>query len=73
MPPFFVIEYLYILYSTSSDKYYIGTTTDVARRLFERNHADGNFYTAKHRSWELKVVCECTGSKEQVLRAERFL
>jgi putative endonuclease len=67
------MEYLYILYSTTSDKYYVGTTTDVDRRLFEHNHAEGSFYTSKHRPWVLKAVFECKGSKEQVLKAEHFI
>jgi len=34
---FFVMYYIYILYSPSSDKYYVGYTNDYNRRLLEHN------------------------------------
>jgi putative endonuclease len=30
--------YVYILFSPASDKYYIGHTPDVEKRLYEHNH-----------------------------------
>lgn len=43
---------VYILYSSSIDKYYVGYTNDVARRLLEHNRIKGK-YTDKGIPWEL--------------------
>jgi len=39
---FFVMFYLYILHSASSDKYYIGHSDNPWRRLVEHNEDDKN-------------------------------
>jgi len=66
--------YIYILYSQNSDKYYIGQTTDVNRRLEEHNHPPINKkYTAKHLLWELKLSFECSDSRGTGLIIERFI
>jgi putative endonuclease len=41
--------YLYILYSESADKYYVGHTDEPNRRLEQHNTAIKNSYTAKFR------------------------
>ena len=46
--------YLYILYSSSSDKYYVGYTEDAEKRLYEHNNSERTTYTSKHRPWILK-------------------
>ncbi|WP_343524895.1 GIY-YIG nuclease family protein [Pedobacter sp.] len=46
--------YLYILYSSSSDKYYVGYTEDAEKRLSEHNNGKRTTYTSKHRPWILK-------------------
>jgi Predicted endonuclease containing a URI domain len=69
-----VVFYIYILYSPRSDRYYIGLTTDVNRRLEEHNHPPINKkYTAKHLPWELKLFFECSESRGEVLLIERFI
>ena len=66
--------YLYILYSNNSDKYYIGLTTDVTKRLQEHNNPSENKkYTAKHLPWEVKVFFECSDSRGDGLMVERFI
>jgi hypothetical protein len=53
--------YIYILYSKKSDRYYIGLTSDVNRRLEKHNDPPENTkYTAKHLPWELKIFFECS-------------
>jgi len=47
--------FIYILYSPSADKYYIGHTNDIIRRMEEHNHSLGNKYSSKYRPWILKV------------------
>jgi len=66
--------YIYILYSKRSDKYYIGFTSDVIRRLEEHNNQLKNTkYTAKHLPWEIKVFFECSDSRGNCLLIERFI
>ena len=47
--------YIYILYSPSSDKYYVGYTNNYQRRLIEHNTSEKTTYTSKHRPWSLKL------------------
>ncbi len=66
--------YIYILYSKKSDKYYIGLTTNVIRRLDEHNNPSvNNKYTAKHLPWELKLFFECSDFRSEGLLIERFI
>ena len=55
--PFFILIrlfmfYLYILYSPSRDKYYIGYTSDVQERVIEHNSGATN-YTRSGKPWNL--------------------
>ena len=45
--------YLYILYSEKYDKYYVGQTKDLERRVVEHNASEKNTYTSKYRPWNL--------------------
>ena len=66
--------YLYILYSKSADKYYIGHTSDYQRRFEEHNHQDHfDTYTSKHRPWELKAVFQIPGDRANAMKIERFI
>ncbi len=65
--------YIYILFSPSSNKYYIGYTNDYLRRLTEHNSSERITYTGKHRPWILKAVFECGSSKSQAIKIERFI
>ena len=58
--------YVYILYSTSSDKYYVGQTDNIELRLKFHNELSGKSYTSKHRPWELKRIIEVTNRSEAV-------
>ncbi len=65
--------YTYILYSSCLDRYYIGTTDDVIRRLDEHNNAHyKNAYTSKGIPWELKLAIPCNDSAESY-RLEAFI
>ena len=56
--PFFYFNmfYIYIIYSVSSDKYYVGHSDNPSRRLIEHNTKPFNTYT---RSEERRVGKEC--------------
>jgi putative endonuclease len=48
--------FVYILYSTSLDRYYIGYTTDLGVRLsYHNNPIESRKFTAKGVPWILKV------------------
>ena len=63
--------YLYILYSTNSDKYYVGQTADLERRLFEHNNSEHNTYTSKHRPWILVASFAVGNDRGSALKIER--
>jgi putative endonuclease len=68
------VFYIYIIYSLKSDKYYIGMTSDVVRRLAEHNDPSrANKYTAKHIPWELKLYFEVSDNRGDALIVERFM
>ena len=49
---------VYILYSKSLDKYYVGSTIDFERRFHEHTHYTKHF-TAMARDWEAVFVEPC--------------
>jgi len=65
--------YIYILYSDSSNKYYVGYSIDPQRRLIEHNSKSFNTYTSKHRPWKLKAYFECGETEQQAMALERFI
>jgi len=65
--------YVYILYSPSSDIYYVGSTDDVERRLEEHNHLSENTFTSRHRPWHLKAAFEVGRSRTISLKIEKHI
>ena len=65
--------YLYILYSTSSDKYYIGHSWNYKERLIHHNTDDKNTFTSKHKPWILKAVFEIGNDRGEALKVEKFI
>lgn len=47
--------YLYILYSTKINKYYVGYSSNPVRRLGEHNSLENKNWTQRGQPWELKV------------------
>jgi putative endonuclease len=45
--------YVYILYSEKCDRYYVGHSDNVERRLVEHNSGRGGKYTSRCKQWEL--------------------
>jgi len=54
------MHFVYILYSKSADKYYIGETENLATRLHQHNigYFKGSF-TSLARDWEIYFKIEC--------------
>ncbi|MEM7373860.1 MAG: GIY-YIG nuclease family protein, partial [Bacteroidota bacterium] len=69
--------YVYILYSPSADRYYVGQSHDPKARLKEHNHGDrpnqSTKYTFKHRPWELKVSFVAGNSRAEAMKIERYI
>ncbi|OAQ38750.1 hypothetical protein A5893_11925 [Pedobacter psychrophilus] len=65
--------YLYILYSISSDKYYLGYSEDPERRLLEHNNTGRVTYTSKHRPWIIKKVIELSSNRAFAMEVEKII
>ena len=63
--------YVYILQSIKDNKFYIGSTADLKRRVNE--HEQGKVSSTRHRL-PIKLICyEAYSKKDQGLRREKFL
>ncbi len=60
--------YVYILYSTSLNKYYVGSTKDVCSRL-EKHLQSHKGFTGKAKDWVLKHT-ETFSSKSESIKRE---
>ena len=68
--PFFI----YILYSASADKYYVGYTSDYLKRLEDHNHQEFfNTYTSKFRPWVIAAVFQVGDDESVAVKLERFI
>jgi putative endonuclease len=65
--------YIYIIYSKSSDRYYIGYSNDPERRLEEHNTKPFNTYTSKHRPWAMKAAFPVSEDRGKAMKIERYL
>ena len=62
---------LYILHSKSVDRYYVGYTNNIVRRLSEHNRVKGK-YTDIGIPWII-VYSECFATKKEAMKRERFI
>ena len=63
---------VYVLYSAIGQKYYIGRTADLDRRLIEHNRDDAMGWTKRFQPWEL-IFKESFPTRTEALRRERYL
>ena len=64
--------FVYILYSSSIDKYYTGFTEDYEKRFAFHNSEKNRIWTKRGRPWELKKVFRFD-TKREALQAEKFI
>ena len=64
--------HVYILYSVSADKTYVGFTSDIERRLFEHNVSERKGFTLRYRPWII-IHKEEYEAKEVAMDREKFL
>jgi putative endonuclease len=65
--------YIYIIFSESANKYYIGHTNDPCRRLEEHNMVIKNNFTFKYRPWILKGCFPISQSRREAIMIEKYL
>jgi putative endonuclease len=66
-------HFLYILYSKTSTKYYVGETHNVHERISKHNqHAYSNSYSKIANDWKLVLSYECD-NRDNALYLERFI
>jgi putative endonuclease len=65
------VYFLYILYSEKLDKYYIGSTADITKRIERHNDGWGRF-TKSGIPWKL-VHTEEYANKSEALERERHI
>lgn len=66
---------VYIIKSKKDGRYYIGSSNDISRRLYEHNHAAGGKYSSLHGPWELVWSRECAtieGARNEERRIKSF-
>ncbi|WP_205508141.1 GIY-YIG nuclease family protein [Longitalea arenae] len=64
--------FVYILYSVSSGKTYVGYSNNVERRLHEHNVTESSGFTLRYRPWTL-IRTEQYSSKQEARTREKFL
>lgn len=69
--PFAMNYWVYILYSRNFDKYYIGHTNNLARRLEEHN-SDKAKYTKSYQPWEI-VFEQRFNERKEAMMNERYI
>ena len=65
--------YIYIIYSVSADKFYVGYSDNPQRRLEEHNTKTFNTFTAKYRPWSIKAVFHCGAFEADAIKIEKFI
>ncbi|HMM62151.1 MAG TPA: GIY-YIG nuclease family protein [Candidatus Saccharibacteria bacterium] len=64
---------VYVIYNSVADKYYIGQTEDIARRLVEHNNHTYKSYTSRFPGeWKL-IHIESVSTRSEALKREKGL
>lgn len=67
------MHFLYIIFSPSKNKYYVGETKNLEKRLLKHNnHTYKNAFTNIASDWEF-VIKKTLNNKEEALYLERFI
>ena len=65
--------YIYILYSTDSDIFYVGHSENPWIRIKQHNTDEKSTYSSKHRPWKLVSVFFVSTNRADALAMERFI
>ncbi len=69
---FFLMFYVYILYSESFGRSYTGFTSDLEQRLLSHNELSKKDWTKRYRPWVL-IYSEVYSTKGEAMAREKFL
>jgi putative endonuclease len=64
--------YVYALYSIDHDIIYIGSSSDVNKRLASHNDFRNKGWTTKYKPWTLVYTEEFSGKKEALIRERKL-
>ena len=64
--------FIYILYSASSEIYYVGYTSNPKLRFQQHNSNEKDKFTGKHKPWKMVALFE-VGEKNNAIEIERFI
>ena len=64
--------YIYIIYSASIDRYYVGYSSNFLVRLNQHNSNSRDKYTGRSKDWELRSVFELK-TASAAMKIERFI
>ena len=65
--------YIYIIYSNTAEKFYVGHSENPWDRLIQHNENEGDKYTGKYQNWELKAVFQVSENRGDALLIEKFI
>ena len=65
--------YIYIIYSNTAEKFYVGHSENPWDRLIQHNENEGDKYTGKFQNWELKAVFQVSENRGEALLIEKFI
>lgn len=65
--------YVYILYSKTSDVFYVGHSENPWTRLHKHNTTERVTYSLKHKPWKLAAVFETGKTRSEAMLIEQFL
>ena len=65
--------YLYIIYSERADKYYVGHTNNVERRVEEHNSNPRMTFTHKFRPWFLMASFAISENRGDAVKVEKYI
>lgn len=65
--------YIYILYSESAKRHYIGHSEHPQERLLQHNSNDTDKYTGKFSDWKMMALFECGDSLADAKQIEEFI
>ncbi len=65
--------YLYIIYSPSADKYFVGHSESPTESLTQHNSDTTNKYTGKFNDWKLMAAFEAGKTNADALELEKFI
>jgi putative endonuclease len=64
--------FIYIIYNNSLDKFYIGQTDNLERRVFEHNNGLSGYTSRFKGNWNL-LYSEIFDSRAEAMKREKFL